>query len=188
MSLNDVTKKAVRVALANNSAADEVIAALNAVDGATSTPEELDAAAEYVGDLTATAVEVNAACDGKPHSATLTPAAGGANVCEVTIQVKDTAGANVAVPVILDVLLSDAATGTGLTATTASGTVQAKSASGTDLSVMVAKKALRVQTKADGTYVLEITDSAKTGFYVVANIPGKNPSVSSALVTGNYGS
>lgn len=118
--------------------------------------------------------------------ATLTPAQGSANVCLVTIQVKKPDGSNVTVPVDLIVTLSDAATGAGLTATTASGAVAA-GASGTDLSALVAKKALLVKTDATGKYILSITDTVKTGFYVVAAIPGKNPNVSAQLVTGNYG-
>lgn len=133
------------------------------------------------------AAEISYKCDNQPAYATFAVAAGAANVSEVTITVKDGTGTAMAVPCILDVLLSDAATGTGLTATTASGAVAAKASSGTDLAVLVAKKATKVQTKADGTYILSITDTAKTGFYVVANIPGQKPSVSSVLVTGSYG-
>lgn len=125
--------------------------------------------------------------ENKPYTASFTPAAGSANVCEVTIQIKDGSGTAVAYPVVLDVLLSDASTGTGLTATTASGAVAAKASSGTDLSTLVSKKALKVQTKADGTYILSITDTGKTAFYVVANIPGVAPVVSSVLTTANYG-
>lgn len=121
-----------------------------------------------------------------PNSVGFTPAAGASNVCEVTLQVKDAAGVALAGVFHMDVLLSDAATGVGLTAVTASGAVAKKTASGEDLATLVAKKALRVQTLATGAYILSITDSAKTGFYVVANLGGKT-SVSSVLVTGNYG-
>jgi hypothetical protein len=116
-------------------------------------------------------------------------AAGGANVCEVTLTVQDGHGNAMAVPIVLNVWLSDAATGAGLTASSASGTVQAKSASGADFGALTAKKALVVQTKADGTYILEITDTAKTGFYVAAELPFAGlPVISRQLVTGDYGS
>lgn len=170
MTLETSTKQHLRAAIGNNAAANEVITALNTIDGVTSV-----------------AAEITARTDGQPATATFSPAAGGSNVSEVTITVKDGNGVAVTTPVIIDVLLSDAATGLGLTATTASGAVAAKSASGTDLSTLVSKKALKVQTLANGTYVLSITDTAKTGFYVVANIPGQKPSVSSQLVSGNYG-
>lgn len=138
--------------------------------------------------VTATAAELNLV-DDLPASCTLTPAAGGANVCEVTIQAKDAAGANMARAVLLAVWLSDAATGIGITGTSASGTVQAKAASGTDLGALTAKKALLVQTKANGSYTLEITDTAKTGFYVcAAPLRGGSPNVSAQLSAGNYGS
>ncbi len=170
MALQGNTVQHLNAALGNYAAANEIQTALEVVDG-----------------VTATAAEITALVDNQPCTATLTPAAGASNVCEVTIQVRNGAGVAVAYPVVLDVLLSDAATGTGLTATTASGAVAAKASSGTDLAVLVAKKATKVQTKADGTYILSITDTAKTGFYVVANIPGVAPSVSAQLVAGNYG-
>jgi len=123
-----------------------------------------------------------------PSSISFAPAANGANVCEVTITVKD--GAGVAIPETFnfDVWLSDAATGAGLTAVTASGTVAAKASSGTDLVTLVTKKALRVQTAANGIYVLSITDAAKTGFYVCAQGPWTGrTNVGTQLVSGNYG-
>jgi len=142
--------------------------------------------------LAGTALTINAAeanlLDGAPASFSFSPAAGGANVCEVTITAKDAAAATLAGIRNIEIWLSDAATGAGLTSTTASGTVAAKSAAGTDLTALTAKKHLIGQTLAAGTYVLEITDTAKTGFYVAV----KNPitgaiHVSSQLVTGNYG-
>ena len=119
---------------------------------------------------------------------TFTPAAGAANVCDVVIQAKDANGTNVARPVLLIVWLSDAATGLGLTATAASGTVQAKSASGADFGVLTAKKALVVQTLATGAYTLEITDTSKTGYYIGATMLGATgQTISAHLVTANYG-
>ena len=65
----------------------------------------------------------------------------------------------------------------------------AKAASGEVVGTYTAKKALLVQTKADGTFILEITDTAKTHFYVCAEIPltGKYI-VSTQLATASYGS
>ena len=115
------------------------------------------------------------------------PAAGGANVCEVTVRCVDHSGATMAGVFHLDLWLSDAATGVGLTATTASGTVTAKTASGAVIGTDTTKKALRVQTLATGVFILEITDTAKTGFYVAASNGRRTASVSSQLVTANYG-
>lgn len=137
--------------------------------------------------VTATTAELNLT-DNMPANITFAAAAGGTNVCEVTITVKDAAGATIAGVFNFDIWLSDAATGEGLTATTASGAVAAKSASGTDLVTLVAKKALRVQTLATGVYILSITDSAKTGFYPCAQLPSTGATkIGTQLVTGNYG-
>ncbi len=124
--------------------------------------------------------------DSSLSSFSFTPAAGAANVSNVTIQAKDAEGASLAGVHLLTVWLSDASTGLGLTGTSASGTVTAKAASGAVFGTLTAKKALVVQTLADGSFVLEITDTAKTGFYVCAQ-SGLKKSISSALVAGNYG-
>jgi len=122
-----------------------------------------------------------------PASITFSIGAGSANISNITITVVDAAGNPVLGVHNLDVWLSDAASGAGLTGTTASGTVQAKSASGTVLTAYVAKKALRVQTLATGVFVLEITDTAKTGFYIGAQLGGRVAIVSSQLVAASYG-
>ena len=123
-----------------------------------------------------------------PYSVGMAAAAGASNVTEITFTVKDGAGNTIAGVFNLDIWLSDAATGEGLTATTASGAVAAKASSGTDLVTLVSKKALRVQTKATGVYVLSVTDSAKTAFYPCAQVPGLGrTNIGTQLVTGNYG-
>jgi predicted RecA/RadA family phage recombinase len=121
-----------------------------------------------------------------PTSVSFSPAAGSSNVCLVTMHVKDQDGNNLAAVVDLIVTLSDASSGAGLTATTASGNVVA-GASGADLGDLTSKKAKVVQTDASGVYILSITDTSKTGFYVTAAPAGAALSVSSQLVTGNYG-
>ena len=125
---------------------------------------------------------------GSPASFTFAAAAGGSNVTEVTITPRDAAGAALTGVRTIELWLSDDATGAGLTATTASGTVVNKSAEGTVLTALTAKKHLSAQTKAAGTFVLQITDSAKTGFYVCVKNPATGlVSVSAQLVSGNYG-
>lgn len=126
-----------------------------------------------------------------PDTVTFSPAAGAANVCNVTITVKDNRDptpATLGTSRTLLVWLSDAATGIGATATTASGTVTATT--GTDLVDLTAKKVKLIQTNAAGVIVLEITDIAKTAFRVCATplgSPHGAHQVSSALITGNYG-
>lgn len=156
---------------------------LDALDGVTASAAELN----KLDNCTATTAELNLV-DAIPASFTLAAAAGGANVCEVTITAKDAAGATLAAATEILVWLSDAATGLGITGTAASGTVQAKAASGTDLAALTAKKCLLVQTKADGTYILEITDAAKTLFYVCARaLHSKARTVSAQLAADKYG-
>ena len=125
---------------------------------------------------------------GTPGDFTFAAAAGASNVVEVTITPRDAVGAALASVRTLELWLSDDATGAGLTGTTASGTVIAKSGEGTVLTAFTAKKHLSVQTKAAGTFALQINDTAKTGFYVCVRNPATGlVTVSSQLVTGNYG-
>lgn len=120
-------------------------------------------------------------------TATISPAASTANVCLVTITFKDANGTAVAFPVNFDLWLSDAATGVYPTAVTASGAVTT-GASGVIMFTYLAKFALRCQSTAAGVYILSITDTAKTGFYVCVQTPGNGkPVVSAQLVTANYG-
>ena len=110
------------------------------------------------------------------------------NIANVEVRFLSHDNKLVPAPRVFDIFLSDAATGIGLTATTASGTVQAKSASGTLLFTYTDKKLLKVQTLATGSYTLEITDSAKTGFYVAVVDPVSGlPILSRKLVTADYG-
>lgn len=123
-----------------------------------------------------------------PYNVTFTAAPGAANVAEVTVAVKDAEGNAIAKAYNFDLWLSDAATGLGVTASTASGTVVAKAASGTDLVDLTAKKVKKIQTKVDGTYILQITDTVKTLFFVaVAHPVTGQPIVSAQLTTPNYG-
>lgn len=116
-----------------------------------------------------------------------TIAPGAANVCEVAIALLDSADVAVAEPQPFTVWLSDAATGVGLTGTTASGTVTAKSASGAVFGTLTTKKALVVQPLATGVFTLEITDTAKTGFYVAVQSPCGQVQVSRVLTSADYG-
>lgn len=136
---------------------------------------------------TATVADLNT-LDGMPSVLAFAAAAGGSNVSEVTITAQDADGDPVAEALLYDVWLSDAATGAGLTSTTASGTVTAKAASGIVIDTYTAKKALRVQSLATGIFVLEITDTAKTAFFVCASVPGTGQTaVATVLATGDYG-
>lgn len=122
----------------------------------------------------------------EPANVSFTIAPGGANIAQVTIQVNDGAGNPVSnMPVDMDVILSDAADGVGVTATTPSGGIALNAGGGTLLQTYVASKAIYAQTNASGQIVLNITDTAHTGFYVaVIGLPV--PFVSRTLVAGDY--
>lgn len=122
-----------------------------------------------------------------PSKLNFSIAPGAANICEVTISATD-GESNILNPVMFDLILSDVDSGEGLTAVTASGTVQPKAASGVLISELVAKKAFTFQALATGDFVLEITDTAKTGFYVgVLNRYTGLMDVSRQLITVDYG-
>jgi hypothetical protein len=84
-----------------------------------------------------------------------------------------------------DLWLSDAASGAGLTAVTASGAVAA-GASGLILQTITASKVFKILTTATGLFILSITDSAKTPFVVCVEIEGRAYPVIT-LTTANYG-
>jgi hypothetical protein len=143
----------------------------------------------YVGTDTAVVEFQTAEPSAGPQRLSFAAAAGAENVANVTISVLDKDGRLVAGNHALAIWLSDDAGGAGLTGTTASGTVQAASGEGAVLTALTAKKHITAVTKAAGTFVLEITDSAKTGFYVAAAVLGAvGVGVSAQLVAGNYGS
>lgn len=121
-----------------------------------------------------------------PVTASLSIAAGSTNVALVSIQLKDGNGTNLTHTAMIDVWLSDASTGIGLTASTASGAVTA-GASGTDLGNITSKKSLRMMTDATGLAILSITDSGKHHFYVATALP-TGVFVSSQLADASYGS
>lgn len=122
-----------------------------------------------------------------PTLVTFAPAAGASNICEVTLNFQDGRGNNILQPVVFDWWLSDAATGAGLTTTTASGAVAAKASNGVDFAVLTAKKATRSQALATGAFIASITDTAKTHFYLCVQLPCGNVYVSPQLLTANYG-
>ena len=156
---------------------------LDLMDGVTATTAEINKLAS----VTATTAELNV-LDDIPANVTFAYAAGASNIAEVTITVVDAAGTAIAEAFSLDVWLSDAATGIGLTGTAASGTVAAKTASGEDREAVTAKKHLRVQSLATGIYILEITDTSKTAFYPCAIVPGTGKTaIGAAMASGDYG-
>lgn len=145
-------------------------------------------AVALAGDTSGTVRLNGIAGAGKVAGFEMSASPGGANVSEVTITAKDEAGRTVAEPVVFDLWLSDNADGGWLTATAASGTVQAKASEGQVFTEMAAKKALRVQTLNTGSFTLEITDTAKTAFVVCAQAPGTGRTIPGlTLSASDYG-
>lgn len=123
------------------------------------------------------------------YNAAISNAKGGsANNCSVSFQVQDCYGNPLAGVFSFDLFLSDAATGIGLTATTASGGISALANSGTILGVLTAAKAISVTTNAAGLFILDILDTAKTAFYpVVSRLAGATGvQVGAQLTTASY--
>ena len=89
---------------------------------------------------------------------------------------------------MLDVYLTDSATGEGVTAVDPTGAVGVKAASGSILATVTAKKLFKVVTLPTGKFTLTIVDDAAPVFlYVAAAIPGIGKiNVSRKTVAGDY--
>jgi hypothetical protein len=109
-----------------------------------------------------------------------------ANICNVLFQLTDSLGNPLSRVANFEIMLSDSATGAGLTATTPSGGVAAVAGEGVILSSLVASKLLAVQTNAAGLFGLAITDTAKTPFFPVALRLTAAPAVGAQLTTASY--
>jgi hypothetical protein len=115
------------------------------------------------------------------------PGTAGSNISIVTLQVVNNEGASISAALPLVLWLSDSAIGAGLTLITASGPVTVGS-TGADFGDLTPKKAKVVQTDATGKYVLSITDTAKSPFFVCALVPRRgSTAISTQLVSANYG-
>lgn len=114
-------------------------------------------------------------------------AASTTNVSNVSFQLTDSLGVPLAKIAIFDIFLSDAASGLGLTATTASGGIAAAASGGVVMDILTAAKMLRVQTTAAGLFKLAITDTAKTGFFPAAQLSTLGIIVGAALTSASYG-
>lgn len=154
------------------------------INGNTVTTEEVVAAGGLLnttGGLTAYKSKI------LPAIVSFAIAAGAANHSVITITIQDNgAQAITGTPFDLDVILSDLATGVGVTATAPSTSLTVTT--GTQLNSYVTNKALYVQSDTNGIIVINIFDTAKTGYFVMVQggqIP--IPYISRQLVAGDYG-
>ena len=120
-----------------------------------------------------------------PTTAAFTIAAGAANVTTVSVSFRTAQGVAINNVFPFEIWLSDAATGAGETATSASGTPAITT--GTQYRILTAKKAWLAACNSSGVAVLTITDTAKTTFYVAVRLP-TGVVVSRILATADYGS
>lgn len=126
---------------------------LNIMDGVTSTTEEING-------LDDTAININIAL-----SASATT-----DGMDITITVQDGAGTAIDAVHLLEVWVSEAATGIGLTADTASGDLTW--GTGTEWEEITSKKHYRVLTDVNGVAVATLVDSANpTDQYIAVKHP-----------------
>lgn len=102
------------------------------------------------------------------------------NVITCAIQLKEADGTDLATIGVVDVYVSDSATGDGVAASAPNGGM----AAGTDGAVVasiVANKVLKMSSEADGDIDVQITDSGTPTFYLVVVLPDGTKVVSSAI-------
>ena len=129
--------------------------------------------------------QVNGVAQPVAANSTVSAAAGAANTATITIQLKDGEGNNVVGVKPVDVYLSDASTGIGITGTAASTGLSVASGGGVRL-VTAITKSIACVTSATGGLVLSLLDTGKTTYYVVI-VVDNGVKVSDQLTTGSYG-
>lgn len=116
---------------------------------------------------------------------TISGAAGAANVCTVTIQLKDVAGTNLSHVTPFTVYSSSAAD--GLTLASAASTGYSVASGGLSLNNGQAiTTSIRCLSSATGGCVLSLTDTGKQAVYLVL-VVGESIKVSTVLSSGSYG-
>lgn len=120
-----------------------------------------------------------------PGSCTISGAAGAANVCTVTVQLKDGAGTNIARQVPFRVYSSSAAD--GLTLQSAASTGYSVASGGLSLANGTAVTTqISAMSSATGGCVLSLTDTAKLTSYLILVVDG-GIKISAQLSAGSYG-
>jgi hypothetical protein len=124
---------------------------------------------------------------GNPDSSqsTISGAAGAANVCTVSVQIKDAAGNNVTKVTPFTVYASSAAD--GLTLASAASTGFSVASGGMSLNNGAAiTTSIRAVSSATGSCTLSLTDTGKQTSYLVLVLPN-GVKISSQLSAGSYG-
>lgn len=113
--------------------------------------------------------------------AEFTLAAGGATdeaLC--TCQLVDYNGDAVAAKTVVQVWVSDAATGAGIQASASSGTVELDA--GTIMATHTAKTHFEIETSTAGLFTISLVDSGNDAAYIAVKLPNGKLAVSGALV------
>ena len=149
-------------------------AELNIMDGVTATAAELN----KTDGLTATPAELNV-LDGAPMGATMVVGSESGNAINVTVQLEDADGADLAVRGSVLAYLSDDANGDSIAGTAPDGGV----AIGTDGLVIpvVTNKAMQLVSEADGDIDLDITESGIDTWYLILVMPNGKLLASAAI-------
>ncbi len=143
-----------------------------------------NSAGTFLG-MTSTPAELNLV-DNAVASVSWVVTAGASNICIMTGTIKDAAGATIAASRPIDLYISEAATGIGITADTYS--TGAAITVGTQLIAFTANKAWRINTHTNGTFAISITDTAKPadqyGVAIVSTTGQLSISAASAALWG----
>lgn len=142
----------------------------------------------YVGALTGNVTgNVTGGVVGAPNSgqSTISGAAGASNVCTVTVQLKDSAGTNLAKVTPFTVYKSSAADGLTLGAAASTGFSVASGGLSINNAAAVTTS-IRCVSSATGGCVLSLTDTNKAAEYLVLVLPD-GVKISTVLTSGSYG-
>lgn len=135
--------------------------------------------------LTALNASARTPATGEPaHTASISFAAGAANVSAVTVQLKDVDGDDIGHSEHVNVWLSDQAD--GLSLATAADTIAATT--GLVIGTHVAEQSFEAVTDADGALVFDLTDASKDQYYIVAGLATGAIVVSAQMEVADYGS
>lgn len=121
-----------------------------------------------------------------PASCTISGAAGAANVCTVTIQLKDGSGTNMTRVIPFEVYSSSASDGLTLASAASTGYSVVSGGIKRAASSATITQGIAMLSSATGGAVLSLTDTGKQAVYLVLSLPSGNK-ISTVLSSGSYG-
>lgn len=121
-----------------------------------------------------------------PGSCTISGAAGAANVCTVTIQLKDGSGTNMTRAIPFEVYSSSAADGLTLASAASTGYTVVSGGIKRAASSATITQGIALVSSATGGCVLSLTDTGKQAVYLVLSL-ANGQKISTVLSSGSYG-